>query len=64
MPREVAVWRRVVLHYLSDVQPNGHALLVSFEAERELEVLTRFPIASQHGHQDGIDAVGAFAEVT
>jgi hypothetical protein len=50
--REVAVSRRVLLHYLSDKHPDVHALLVGSEAEREGEVLTRFPNASQHGHHD------------
>jgi hypothetical protein len=52
-----------VLHYLSDKQPNVHALLVSCEAEREREVLTRFPNASQNGHHDTINAVRAFTAI-
>jgi hypothetical protein len=63
--RELAVWRRVVLYYLSDEQPHVDTLLVSSEAEREREVLTtRFPSAAQHGHQDAVDAVRAFAAIT
>jgi hypothetical protein len=36
---------------------------VGSEAERAREVLTRFPNASQHGHQDAIDAARVYAAI-
>jgi hypothetical protein len=48
---------------LSDKKPDVHALLVGSEAERERKVLTRFPNASQHGHQEAIDAARVYAAI-